>query len=53
MEWLAENEIPFSIIFTKSDKIGKNVLSKNTVKFKARNVKGMGVSSRNLHNIIC
>ena len=39
MEWLAENEIPFSIIFTKSDKIGKNVLSKNTVKFKEEMLK--------------
>ena len=34
MEWLAENKIPFSIIFTKSDKIGKTILSKNTVNFK-------------------
>jgi GTP-binding protein len=39
MEWLAENEIPFSIIFTKSDKIGKTVLSKNTLKFKQEMLK--------------
>ncbi|MDR0573131.1 MAG: ribosome biogenesis GTP-binding protein YihA/YsxC [Tannerella sp.] len=29
MEWLGENGIPFSIIFTKSDKISKNKLSEN------------------------
>jgi GTP-binding protein len=29
MEWLGENRIPFSIIFTKTDKIGKNKLSEN------------------------
>ena len=29
MEWLGENNIPFSIIFTKTDKIGKNKLSEN------------------------
>ncbi|MDR0393981.1 MAG: ribosome biogenesis GTP-binding protein YihA/YsxC [Tannerella sp.] len=29
MEWLGENDIPFSIIFTKTDKIGKNKLSEN------------------------
>jgi GTP-binding protein len=29
MEWLGENEIPFSIIFTKTDKISKNKLSEN------------------------
>lgn len=39
MEWLGENEIPFSIIFTKSDKIGKNVLSKNTARFKQEMLK--------------
>ena len=29
MEWLGENGIPFSIIFTKTDKINKNKLSEN------------------------
>lgn len=29
MEWLGENGIPFSIIFTKTDKIGKGRLQKN------------------------
>lgn len=29
MEWLGENEIPFSIVFTKIDKIGKGRLSEN------------------------
>lgn len=26
MQWLGENAIPFTLIFTKSDKLGKNVL---------------------------
>jgi GTP-binding protein len=29
MEWLGENDIPFSIIFTKTDKIGKGRLQEN------------------------
>ena len=29
MDWLGENGIPFSIIFTKTDKINKNKLSEN------------------------
>ncbi|MDH6305674.1 GTP-binding protein [Parabacteroides sp. PF5-5] len=29
MEWLGENGIPFSIIFTKTDKLGKSRLSDN------------------------
>lgn len=34
MQWLAENEIPFSIIFTKIDKLGKNNLERNIADFK-------------------
>jgi GTP-binding protein len=29
MEWLGENGIPFTIVFTKTDKINKNKLSEN------------------------
>ncbi len=29
MQWMGENQIPFSIIFTKADKLKPNVLSKN------------------------
>jgi GTP-binding protein len=29
MEWLGENDIPFSIVFTKTDKIGKGKLAEN------------------------
>jgi ribosome biogenesis GTP-binding protein YsxC/EngB len=29
MEWLGENDIPFSIIFTKTDKVSKGKLSEN------------------------
>ena len=36
MEWLGENEIPFSIIFTKIDKISGNKLKVNTDLYKKR-----------------
>ena len=36
MQWLAEKEIPFSIIFTKIDKLSKNKLSKNLKHFKKK-----------------
>ena len=29
MNWLGENEIPFVMVFTKSDKLGKNAIDKN------------------------
>ena len=29
MEWLATNELPFTILFTKADKLGKQALRKN------------------------
>ncbi|MDR0431503.1 MAG: ribosome biogenesis GTP-binding protein YihA/YsxC [Tannerellaceae bacterium] len=34
MEWLGENEIPFSIIFTKIDKISKSKLNGNLTVYK-------------------
>jgi GTP-binding protein len=34
MEWLAGKEVPFSLVFTKSDKLGKNQLEKNLNTFK-------------------
>lgn len=33
IEWCGENEIPFSIVFTKTDKIGKVQVQKNTALF--------------------
>lgn len=36
MEWLGENGIPFSIVFTKTDKLSKGRLSDNLTKYKAR-----------------
>ncbi len=33
MEWLGENGIPFSIIFTKTDKISRSRLKENTEKY--------------------
>jgi GTP-binding protein len=34
INWLGENSVPFSIVFTKTDKITPSVLVKNTAKFK-------------------
>lgn len=33
MNWLGENEIPFSIVFTKIDKISKSALEQNKIKY--------------------
>jgi len=33
MEWLGENQIPFSIVFTKTDKISHGKLSENMAKY--------------------
>ena len=35
IQWLGEEEIPFSIVFTKSDKLGKNVVKSNVGAYKA------------------
>lgn len=34
VNWLGEKEIPFSIVFTKVDKIGKTTVDKNVSKYK-------------------
>lgn len=34
MNWLGENEVPFSIVFTKADKVGKGRLSENIDRYK-------------------
>lgn len=34
MEWCSEKEIPFCLIFTKTDKLGKNQLASNLNKYK-------------------
>ncbi|AOW21610.1 ribosome biogenesis GTP-binding protein YihA/YsxC [Urechidicola croceus] len=34
MEFLGENGVPFSIIFTKADKLGSSTLNKNITKYK-------------------
>jgi GTP-binding protein len=34
MTWMAENQLPFAIVFTKSDKIGQHDLAKNYKKLK-------------------
>ncbi|MCQ2348602.1 MAG: ribosome biogenesis GTP-binding protein YihA/YsxC [Paludibacteraceae bacterium] len=36
MNWLGENGIPFSIVFTKADKVGKGRLSENIGNYKLR-----------------
>lgn len=33
MEWLAENEVPFSIVFTKTDKLGKQKANSNVASY--------------------
>lgn len=39
MEWCGENEIPFSIIFTKSDKMKPNSIFKNVEEYKTELLK--------------
>jgi len=39
MQWLGEKEIPFVMIFTKTDKLSKSVLSKNIENYKAEMLK--------------
>ena len=39
MQWLGENEIPFAIIFTKADKLGKTNLDKNIATYKKQLLK--------------
>lgn len=36
MEWLGENEVPFAIVFTKGDKVGKGRLKENVEAYKAK-----------------
>lgn len=36
MNWLGENEVPFSIVFTKADKLGKCRLAENVEAYKQR-----------------
>jgi len=39
MQWLAENKIPFVIIFTKIDKLTKNMITKNIEEYKLEMLK--------------
>lgn len=39
MEWLAENEIPFTLVFTKTDKLGKQQLTKSLEDYKTEMLK--------------
>ena len=39
MEWLAKKEIPFVMVFTKTDKLGKVVLAKNIGAYKVEMLK--------------
>lgn len=34
MEWLGENGVPFSIVFTKADKLGPRVLESNVAAYR-------------------
>ena len=42
MQWLAEKEIPFVMVFTKGDKVGKNTLAKNITSYKSEMLKVWG-----------
>jgi GTP-binding protein len=42
MQWLSEKEIPFVMVFTKVDKLGKVVLAKNIGAYKAEMLKAWG-----------
>ena len=42
MQWLSEKEIPFVMVFTKVDKLGKVVLAKNIGTYKAEMLKAWG-----------
>ena len=39
INWLGENGVPFTIVFTKADKLGKERLRENVVAYKARLLK--------------
>ena len=39
MEWLAKNQIPFVIVFTKMDKLSSSQLNKNLTKYKTEMLK--------------
>lgn len=39
MEWLGENGVPFSIVFTKADKLGSGALTSNIDKYKVELLK--------------
>ncbi len=36
IDWLGENQIPFAIVFTKTDKVKQNIVAKNLNLFKER-----------------
>ena len=36
MQWLGENEVPFAIVFTKADKVGKGRLRENVAAYKQK-----------------
>lgn len=42
MQWLAEKEIPFVMVFTKCDKLGKTTLDKNIQAYKTEMLKEWG-----------
>jgi GTP-binding protein len=39
IEWLGEKQIPFALIFTKADKLGKNQLQSNIAFYKKQLLK--------------
>lgn len=39
MNWLGENEVPFVMVFTKADKLSKNVIKKNLASYREEMLK--------------
>ena len=36
IQWLGENEVPFSLVFTKADKVGRGRLAENIAVYKQK-----------------
>ena len=52
MQWLTENEIAFSIIFTKSDKLKSNNIQDKISSYKEIVERNMGRNAKLFHNLL-
>ena len=51
IEWLGEKQIPFALVFTKTDKLGKNKLASNIADYKKTTSGNLGRTSSNFHEL--